>query len=121
MNRSLSTDELLLMRWLNHRYSDRAAPVGEALVDRLPNLAPARLQPATGAVQRFVQRWSPVVEQINALLPAPAQLQLVAPEAGGMEETPDSALSDPTISLLPEQLDCLLEGLQRLMAPGASR
>ena len=121
VNRSLSTDELLLMRWLNHRYSDRAAPVGEALVDRLPNLAPARLQPATGAVQRFVQRWSPVVEQINALLPAPAQLQLVAPEAGGMEETPDSALSDPTISLLPEQLDCLLEGLQRLMAPGASR
>lgn len=121
VNRSLSTHELLLMRWLNSRYSDRAAPVGEALVDRLPNLAPARLQPSAEAVQRFLQRWSPVVDQINALLPAPAQLQLVAPEAGGVEERLDSALSDPAISLLPEQLDCLVEGLQRLMAPGASR
>ena len=121
VNRSLSADELLLMRWLNRRYGDRAAPVGEELVDRLPNLAPARLQPSAVALQRFLQRWSPVVDQINSLLTAPAQLQLVAPESGGMEETPDSALSDPAISLLPEQLDCLLEGLQRLMVPGASR
>jgi hypothetical protein len=123
VNRSLSADELLLMRWLNRRYGDRAAPVGEALVDRLPNVAPARLQPSAAAVQRFVERWSPVLEQINPLLQAPAKLQLVAPEAGAMEERPEARLHQPgsAISLLPEQLDCLLEGLERLMVPGASR
>jgi len=121
VNRSLSADELLLMRWLNRRYSDRAAPVGEALVDILPNLEPARLQPSAGAVQRFLQRWSPVMEQINLRLPPPAQLQLVAPEVGVMEVRPEAQSPHPGISLLPEQLDCLLEGLERLMAPGASR
>ena len=116
VNRSLNTDELLLMRWLNRRYGDRAAPVGEALVDRLPSLSPAQLQPTSAAAQAFVQRWSGVVAQINPLLPQSAQLQLLRPDAEDQLPQPD-----PAISLLPEQLDCLLEGLQRLIAPGSSR
>ena len=116
VNRSLNADELMLMRALNRRYGDRAAIVGEALVDRLPNLAPARLQPSAAAAHWFVQSWGDVVEQINLLLPRHARLRLVAPEHE--EQDPPPATS---ISLLPEQLDCVLDGLQRLMLPVVSR
>ena len=116
VNRSLNADELLLMRWLNRRYGDRAAPVGEALVDRLPNLAPARLQPAAAAAQDFLERWKGVQAQLNSLLPPEAQLQLLRPDAEGQLPPLTQA-----INLLPEQLDCLLEGLKGLMAPGSSR
>ena len=110
VNRSLSADELLLMRWLNQRLGDRAAAVGEQLVDRLPGLAPARLQPSADALDRFVQRWSATVDQINQCLPEHAQL--CWPEAAAVASQ-DPEPQQPLIGLLPEQLDCLLDGLMQ--------
>lgn len=120
VNRSLSSDELLLMRWLNARLGDQAAAVGEQLVDRLPGLAPARLQASARARDQFAQRWVAVVEEINQRLPASARLQLNA-DAAADPDPPDPAQPpQAAIRLLPGQLDCLLDGLQRLVqAPTA--
>jgi hypothetical protein len=107
VNRSLSADELLLMRWLNERLGDRAAAVGEQLVDRLPELAPARLHPSAHSCDRFVQSWSATVDQINQRLPEGAQL--CWPEAA--VASTDGQLQQQSICLLPEQLDCVLDGL----------
>ena len=41
VNRSLTSDELLLMRWLNQRFGEKAACIGERLVNHLPGLAAA--------------------------------------------------------------------------------
>lgn len=110
VNRSLTADELLLMRWLNGRLGDRAAVVGEQLVDRLPQLAPARLQPSAQACAQFVAHWRPLVDEINHRLPRDVQLQFPAPAA------PVNRPQEPTaIQLLPEQLDCLLDGTAPLL------
>lgn len=108
VNRSLSADELLLMRWLNKRLGDRAAAVGEQLVDRLPGLAPARLQPSADALDRFLHRWSATIDQINQRLPECAQL--CWPEAGAVASL-DPQPQQTLIGLLPDQLDCVLDGL----------
>lgn len=106
VNRSLTADELLLMRWLNGRLGARAAVVGEHLVDRLPGLTPARLQASAEVSDRFVERWRPVLDQINARLPEAARLELHAPDSRA-EPMPEPV----TIQLLPEQLDCLFDGV----------
>jgi hypothetical protein len=110
VNRSLTADELLLMRWLNGRVGDRAAAVGERLVDRLPELAPAALHASGEARGRFEERWRPLLDRINARLPQQTQLQLTAAGAEG------TAPEQPSIRLLPEQLDCLLDGLLPLLS-----
>ena len=112
VNRSLSADELLLMRWLNERLGDRAAAVGEQLVDRLPGLQPARLQPSATVCDQFVQRWSATLAQINQRLPESAYVHLpeeTAASPDGSDQQPQQQM----ICLLPEQLDCLFDGLQQ--------
>ena len=108
VNRSLTADELLLLRWLNRRLGDRSAAVGEQLVDRLPALAPARLEVSRAMHDQFLMRWHSCLDRINQRLPNSAQLQLSWPEpfaeaVGDVEES--------VIRLSREQLDCLLDGL----------
>ena len=109
VNRSLTWDELLMMRWLNGRLGESASNIGERLVDRLPNLKPAKLYPSEDALKSFVARWSPIVDQINLRLPDSSQLFCAESIAA---EFPDQQLQK-SICLLPEQLDCLFEGLMR--------
>ena len=108
VNRSLTKDELLLMRWLNKRLGEKAFVVGEQLVDRLPMLKSARLQPSQEAHKRFVDRWSPIVDQINLRIPNLSQLSC---QGGVPVQSIEYEHEEKLISLMPEQLDCLLNGL----------
>jgi hypothetical protein len=114
VNRSLTADELNLMRWLNGRFGDHAAPVGELLVDRLPDLLPVRLQVTRTKRDQFLTRWQPCIDRINQRLPPHAQLQLSA-----SDQFNDGVLvpEDFSIRLSREQLDCLLDGLSSLSLP----
>ena len=110
VNRSLTQDEFLMMRFLNERLGESASVVGELLVDRLPHLKPARLQPSHDALKRFEERWSPTVEQINLYLPDSVQLCC---SGSTVISSRDQEQHQKLICLLPEQLECLLDGLER--------
>jgi hypothetical protein len=117
VNRSLTTDELVLLRWLNTRLGDRAAVVGEQLVDRLPGLAPARLEVTRAMHEQFVARWQPCLDRINQRLPNTARLQLSF-QASLVDGA--SAEDESSIRLSREQLDCLLDGLSTVFSPTRS-
>ena len=108
VNRSLTWDELLLMRWLNERLGECAFVVGEQLVDRLPKLKSAKLSPSEDSLERFVLRWSPIVDQINLRLPDSSQLCC---PGDVVASSPGQQKNSKLICLLPEQLDCLFDGL----------
>ena len=110
VNRSLTQDELLIMRFLNERLGESASSVGELLVDRLPNLKPARLQPSHDALKRFEERWSPIVETINFRLSDSSQ---VCCTGSKIISSPAEEQDPKIICLLPEQLECLFDGLVR--------
>ena len=107
VNRSLSNDELLLMRWLNTRDPLKAVSVGERLVDHLPQVPSARLLPSRQAQERFFKHWQRTVTDLNDQLPKHCQLHL--PEQA---KSVDESYLDATscISLSKEQLDCVLDG-----------
>ena len=110
VNRSLTQEELQLMRWLNGTASrERSARIGELLVNRLPDLPAAVLQPAPAAVDRFLDHWSETVNQINALLPLEDGLRL-EPRSQQKQQLQASAPGS-AITLLPEQLECLRLGI----------
>ena len=111
VNRSLTVDELRLMRCLNGRLGDAAAPVGEALVDRLPMLKPACLSPSGAAIRAFNQRLADVVTRINSLLPGHAALQLPEDVALGTENCVGLDVPSDSISLSSMQISCLVDGL----------
>lgn len=112
VNRSLTADELKLMRCLNQRLGDAAAPVGEALVDQLPMLPPACLTPSTAAIRAFNQRLADVVVQINDLLPDAAVLRLSEDLALDQSHSAAAEMSSDCICLSPMQISCLVDGLQ---------
>ena len=109
VNRSLTHDEVLLMRWLNSRDPAIAAAVGEDLVNKLPSLQAAKSVPSLASVDRFIARWTDQVDEINSILPCEAAITLehsslfASAEADNLE-----SLRDVPIELLPDQLDCLL-------------
>ena len=113
VNRSLTLEELRLMRHLNRRIGDAAARVGEHLVDRLPWEVAARLQPSQCAVEAFQARWQEPVKLINQRLPAAAQLSLEPPEWMAMASSPP-AEREPAdeVRLSSAQLGCLVDGLR---------
>jgi len=114
VNRSLSVEELRLMRHLNHRIGDAAARVGEHLVDRLPGEIAARLQPSPQAVEAFQGRWQEPVALINQRLPAAAQLSLEPPQWMSMGSSPvTEAEPGEEVRLSAAQLDCLVDGLRQ--------
>lgn len=112
VNRSLTADELKLMRCLNQRLGDAAAPVGEALVDQLPMLPSACLTPSTAAIRAFNQRLTDVVVQINDLLPDAAVLRLSEDLALDRSNSDAAEMSSDCICLSPMQINCLVDGLQ---------
>ena len=110
VNRSLTLDELALMRWLNDRDPKSAQAVGERLVNQLPDLKAIPPLPTDEAVERFVLRWQPLVQKINELLPERAKLKLALPVCSKQrfEKTLGKA---GQASLNYEQLDCFLTGV----------
>ena len=108
VNRSLSWDELQLMRCLNQRIGSASAPVGEAFVDRLPDVSAAVLRPSPEAIAAFAARWEEVVDGINSHLPKEAALESIEP-------LPLHAVSPnaevPLFHLTDEQIHCLVDGL----------
>ena len=109
VNRSLTLDELELMRVLNSRIGDAAAVVGEHLVDRLPDLKAAVLKPSDQVVQSFLRRWDEPVQLINTYLPASAQLQLMKLSSGRDAESAPELSQEVHLSMA--QLQCLVDGL----------
>ena len=117
VNRSLSLDELQLMRCLNERLGSKASVVGELLVDQMPNLRPASLKISGDSYDRFNDRWTSVIDAINKYLPESSALQLNGSLDG---EKYIAVLGEQdqemeTIRLMPNQLDCLLEGMAKMV------
>ena len=110
VNRSLTLDELALMRWLNDRDPKSAQAVGERLVNQLPDLKAIPPMPTDEAVERFVLRWQPFVLEINELLPERAQLKLEFPTISTPRFEKTLGMAGEA-SLNYEQLDCLLKGV----------
>ena len=109
VNRSLTLDELELMRVLNSRIGDAAAAVGEHLVDRLPDLMAAVIKPSDQFVESFLRRWVEPIQLINTYLPASAHLQLLEmPSRGHSESAPELSQE---VHLSMTQLQCLVDGL----------
>ncbi|QNG27752.1 hypothetical protein [Synechococcus sp. HK01-R] len=106
VNRSLTRQELALIRWLNGVNAQLSVDVAERLVNQLPQLHDRAPVPSQAACEGFVQRWQPVVRQINGMLPDQAQLQLKVPE---LAPSGEQAMPSPWIGLSREQLSCLLE------------
>jgi hypothetical protein len=105
VNRSLSQAELRLMRLLNARLGREAAAVGRALVDRFPTVAEPAAVASAEAQACFIERLAPLVQQLNAQLPAASQLQL-EPLVGAAAPEDQAPLA-----LLPGQWQCVLEAL----------
>ena len=112
VNRSLTLEELRLMRYLNRRIGDAAARVGEHLVDRLPGEAAALLQPSQQAVDAFQERLQEPVELVNQRLPAAAQLSLEVPSWMSIGSSPPTEGEHwDEIRLSSAQLECLVDAL----------
>ena len=121
VNRSLSLEELRLMRLLNRQIGDAAARVGEHLVDRLPGEAAARLQPSPQAVEAFQARWQQPVMLINQRLPAAVQLSLDLPDWMAMgSNLPAEREPGDEVRLSAAQLGCLVDGLRQPHHSGSS-
>ena len=108
VNRSLSNEELLLMRWLNARDPIKAIAVGERLVDQLPHIPSAHLLPSQQTQERFFKHWRPIVTELNDQLPQHCQLHLSEEQVSSADESQLDATS--SISLSQEQLGCVLDG-----------
>lgn len=109
VNRSLTLNELELMRVLNSRIGDAAAVVGEHLVDRLPDLVAAVIKPSDQIVDFFLRRWAEPVHLINTYLPASAHLQLLELASSGHSESAPELSQEVHLSMA--QLQCLVDGL----------
>ena len=108
VNRSLTLQELCLVRHLNARDPALGLAVGELLVDRLPSIRQDCMIPSMAAQQRFISRWSTTIEIINSLLPENASLGLVELTGSCDKAVPSGA---STITLSCEQLDSVVDAL----------
>jgi hypothetical protein len=109
VNRSLTLDELELMRVLNSRIGDAAAVVGEHLVDRLPDLMSAVIKPSDHVVKSFLCRWVEPIQLINTYLPPSAHLQLLELGSSGHSDSAPELSQEVHLSMA--QLQCLVDGL----------
>ena len=108
VNRSLSEEELRVMRILNERIGVAASRVGERFVNQLPDLTAARLQPSPGAVNDFLERWRQPVDRINQLLPEDARIVLEPP---ALASVVDRDQDNSPIEFSADQLKCLVDAL----------
>ena len=110
VNRSLTSSELTLMRWLNSRDPELALRTGEHLIQRLPQLRGTLQSPPAQVIERFVRRWQGTIDLLNQRLPSHAQLCLPVAEEHGLPV--DTLPADSVLTLTREQLDCLLDAAQ---------
>lgn len=114
VNRSLTYQELALMRLLNQHSKSLAPTVGELLVDQLPDLVAESPMPSETSQEHFVSKWTSTVNDINALLPCDCQLTLQVHSGRVAEPLQANAVESASangITLLPSQLNCLFQGL----------
>ena len=83
VNRSLTRDELNLMRLLNKQLGEKTAVLGERFVNNQPNLIPAVLIPSVETQKKFIQKWQATIDLINSYLPHESELTLqLIPQEG---------------------------------------
>ena len=112
VNRSLTLQEINLMRHLNARDPALARLVGERLVDQLPAIRAEVLLPSSWIEQRFIARWQNTVNQINSLLPESAFLNLGSLSEDSLFKAEHAIPSEESIvSLSCDQLDCILDAI----------
>ena len=107
VNRSLTIDELKLMRLVNAKVGKSAAKVGENLVNLLPDLRSDAVVPSTVSVQDFILRWRFSVASINQYLPSNSQLALDDLDVSDNSSTLDADM----MHISSKQILCLLNGL----------
>jgi hypothetical protein len=105
VNRSLSQAELRLMRVLNARLGPAAAAVGRALVECCAAPAEPAVVAGLEAQASFIERLTPLVQQLNPQLPPAAQLRLE--RLWGRSAADDQA----PLELSAQQWQCVLEAL----------
>ena len=104
VNRSLTYDELCLMRIVNKKLSvDKSRLLGERLVNQFPESISFNPQPSANSAKRFVDKWNEKVEIINSLIPRGAQLQLDISAFQEQKEEPDF------ICLSRQHIDCIID------------
>lgn len=112
VNRSLTFQELGLVRHLNDRDPVLGRAVGECLIDRLPAIHPECLLPSLEAQQRFITRWDGTIAVINSLLPEASSLSLSEFGDPSVHESDQIVPArETTIALSSEQFDCVVDAL----------
>lgn len=77
VNRSLDAAELQLLLLINFAFGvETGAKVSDDLVNRLPNLSPAKLNFSEDFVELIKNKMQPIVDQLNTRLPESEQLSL---------------------------------------------
>ena len=106
VNRSLTYDELHLMRIVNKKLSiNKSRILGERLVNHFPESISFKPQPSIDSAKRFVDKWNEKVELINSFVPAEAQLKLDTSDF--FEHTEEPA----AIKLTPQHIECIIDSI----------
>jgi len=105
VNRSLTYDELHLMRIINRKIGIKSRLLGEKLSNQFPNLNSYSPQPSIESAKKFVDKWMAHVTSINHLLPQEAQLGL---DISTIQEQP---LKSDIIKLSHQQISCLIDSI----------
>ena len=106
VNRSLTHEELCLMRIVNKKLSvDKSRLLGERLVNQFPESISSNPKPSASSSRRFVDKWNEKVETINSLIPKGARLHLDASTFHREKEESDF------INLSRQHIDCIIDCL----------
>ena len=106
VNRSLTYDELYLMRIVNKRLPiNKSRLLGENLVNKFPESTSFNPKPSVNTAKRFVDKWKERVELINSFLPGEAKLQLNISDTSEKNDDPDS------IRLSRHHIDCIIDSI----------
>ena len=106
VNRSLTYEELFLMRIVNKKLSvDKSRLLGERLVNQFPESTSFNPKPSSNSSRRFVEKWNEKVETINSLIPIGAQLHLDTSASYKQKEESDF------INLSRQHIDCIIDCL----------
>ncbi|MBM1813997.1 hypothetical protein [Pseudosulfitobacter pseudonitzschiae] len=106
VNRSLTRSEMELQRMFNRHWGRRSSRfVSDALCNALPEIRADRPVASARALDAFVARQTPIVAEVNALLPPSEAYRLEVPgDAPGTEDQSD-------LTFTPEQMEVLVRAI----------